>query len=250
MHVPTLNTATKYPSIPTYHALDGHGRLTNVVQVPFDEPVYATEKIDGTNVRIIVTHDDVFLGSREHILWAKGDRVGDPAMGIVAAMRDEAEKIRERADAPRGIVWTMYGELYCGKIGAAARQYGDEDQVGFRLFDVATLTEDVIDSMSRWSLADVAKWRDGGGPLFAARDGLAEMARRAGVVTVPPLASWLPSDAIPTALADVLPWLEPHRATTAHLSRGVGRSEGIVIRTADRSKIAKLRFADYERVVR
>lgn len=248
LHLPTLNTATKYPSIPTYHALDSRGRLTDVVQVPFDEPVYATEKIDGTNVRIIVTHDDVFLGSREHLLWAKGDRVGDPAMGVVAALRDEAERVLDVALVPEGSLWVLYGELYGGKVGSAAREYGPESVTGFRLFDVRILPIGAVDALRNYPAAEVARWRDGGSaPAFLDWGRLVSLSRRLGLALVPTV---LPASTLPTALADVLPWLEPHRATTAHLARGAGRSEGIVIRTADRSKIAKLRFADYERVTR
>jgi hypothetical protein len=38
--------------------------------------------------------------------------------------------------------------------------------------------------------------------------------------------------------------------TRAGLDRAAGRPEGLVVRNKDRSKIAKLRFEDYERTLR
>jgi hypothetical protein len=44
-----LNSLTKYPSIPTFHPLGERGRLLDEhLPVPA-EPLYATEKINGTN---------------------------------------------------------------------------------------------------------------------------------------------------------------------------------------------------------
>jgi hypothetical protein len=48
-----LNSLTKYPSIPTYHTLDsGNGGLLDET-VPFSGEVIGSEKVDGTNSRII-----------------------------------------------------------------------------------------------------------------------------------------------------------------------------------------------------
>lgn len=69
-----LNSLTKYPSIPTYHSLDpSNGNLLDD-RVGFTAPVIGTEKIDGTNARIISLPDGSYLlGSREELLYAKGD---------------------------------------------------------------------------------------------------------------------------------------------------------------------------------
>ena len=48
-----LNSATKYPSIPTYHALGERGMLLDE-HASFDgQSILATEKVDGTNSRTI-----------------------------------------------------------------------------------------------------------------------------------------------------------------------------------------------------
>lgn len=69
-----INTLTKYPSILTLHKLGEKGRLTNELTTPVEgEIMYATEKIDGTNVRIICYGTEYLIGSREFILHHCGD---------------------------------------------------------------------------------------------------------------------------------------------------------------------------------
>lgn len=76
-----VNTATKYPSIPTYHQLDPrNGRLNEhpLVFAP-GGAVQVTEKVDGTNGRIVVFPCGGYvIGSREELLWARGDLGGLP----------------------------------------------------------------------------------------------------------------------------------------------------------------------------
>lgn len=89
-----LNSLTKYPSIPTYHALGERGKLSETIQVNFaNQFIIGTEKIDGTNARIICFSDGYVIGSREELLYAKGDLIGNPAMGIVEALKPLAELI-------------------------------------------------------------------------------------------------------------------------------------------------------------
>lgn len=66
--------------------------------IEFNGPVTLTEKVDGTNSRIIVLPDGSYLiGSREELLYARGDLIGNPALGIVDALRDVAENLRTTA---------------------------------------------------------------------------------------------------------------------------------------------------------
>ena len=48
-----LNSITKYPSIPTYHPMGDRGELRDG-PLPFRGTVIATEKVDGTNSRVIL----------------------------------------------------------------------------------------------------------------------------------------------------------------------------------------------------
>src|SRR5687767_1954189 len=82
-----INSMTKYPSIPTYHALDPRDGSLLEETIPFSGMVIGTEKIDGTNSRIILLPDGTYLlGSREELLYARGDLIGNPALGIVDAL--------------------------------------------------------------------------------------------------------------------------------------------------------------------
>ena len=68
-----LNSATKYPSILTLHKLGEKGRLTADLNLVPEADLVVTEKVDGTNTRIVFMPDGVYMiGSREHLLHAKG----------------------------------------------------------------------------------------------------------------------------------------------------------------------------------
>ena len=83
-----LNSLTKYPSLVTYHTLGDKGALREAVQMPFAGRVLGTEKVDGTNTRLIFCPDgSAVVGSREDLLWERRDLIGNPSMGIVDAVR-------------------------------------------------------------------------------------------------------------------------------------------------------------------
>jgi hypothetical protein len=131
-----LNTLTKYPSILTYHKMIDRGLLAAEVLPEFEpkELVYLTEKIDGTNGRVVVFPDGNYLiGSREDLLTCSGDVIANPALGIVDALTPIAQRLATRRDS-HGIL-VFYFEVYGGKVGAAAKQYSGEAKVGSRMFD-------------------------------------------------------------------------------------------------------------------
>ncbi len=91
-----LNSLTKYPSILTYHTMGDRGMLQEELSegAAFTYPTYVTEKIDGTNSRIVLDFTgDYLVGSRENFLTAKFDRISNPALGIVDAVRDFADTL-------------------------------------------------------------------------------------------------------------------------------------------------------------
>jgi hypothetical protein len=236
-----LNSATKYPSIPTYHALGERGSLLEE-PVVFDGDVVLTEKIDGTNSRIILMPGgDWFLGSREELLTARGDRVHNPALGIVDALRDLADRIKVEDE---NLITVFYLETYGGRIGGQARQYTGDGTVGFRMFDLASIPMEVVG----WDRARISAWRDAGGQSFANEDAL-QRAAEAGKIDLAPRLARIPARDIPVTLADTRAWLsETLPGSLVGLDAGaLGRPEGIVLRTTDRAVIAKARFQDYER---
>jgi hypothetical protein len=250
-----LNSLTKYPSIPTYHALDPrNGGLTEEC-ISFAGPggsdgVIATEKVDGTNSRLILLPDGTYLlGSREELLYAQGDLVGNPALGIVEQLRLVAEALAAAENF--NLIVVAYLELYGGKIGGQAKQYtSDPSAFGWRLFDVATFPQ--WPSQLGWEPQRIAAWRDGGGQLFVAEDELTKFANDGGLPLTPRLLDEFYADALPTSvegmhamLVDILP------ETRVGLNDSAGgRAEGVVFRSPDRRVIAKARFQDYERTLK
>jgi hypothetical protein len=101
-----LNSVTKYPSIPTYHALDPSNGGLLEEPVEYTGQVIGSEKIDGCNGRIVSLPDHTYLiGSREELLYAKGDLIGNPIVlraadrSVIAKARfqDYERTIRRRA---------------------------------------------------------------------------------------------------------------------------------------------------------
>ena len=241
-----INSMTKYPSIPTYHALDpANGSLTDEV-VEFSGPVFLTEKVDGTNGRIVSLPDGSYLiGSREHLLYAKGDLIGDPALGIVDALKP----IAERLPAPNGDrIVVRFFEVYGGKVTAASKHYTRSKQVSARLFDIAVISN--YAEMLGWPSEQVASWRDNGGQMFLSEYDLIVVAAQYGLDTVPRLDK-VDGGGLPTSIVNMRNFLAdylPH--TMVALDGEPGHGEGIVLRDDQRRVIAKARFQDYDRTLK
>lgn len=257
-----LNSMTKYPSILTYHELGERGVLNDVVLTPFpaNTTLYGTEKVDGTNARLVFTPDNhVIVGSREDFLWESKDLIGNPAMGIVDYFRTVVPRLINEAFSLRAIntfnandafpMMTVYGELYGKSIGSAAKNYTSTGMVGFRVFDVVLQYNH--EEILSWDRQKISLWRENGGQNFIDLDKASLIAHNAVFDTVPHQFEMNSND-LPTSLAETYEFLKQYERTQAMLDRepgrqGVGRSEGIVIKTKDRKTIAKLRFEDYER---
>ncbi|MER0477043.1 RNA ligase family protein [Streptomyces sp. Edi2] len=239
-----LNSATKYPPIFTYHELDPkNGNLLDEVTA-FTGDVHLTEKVDGTNARIISFPDGSYiLGSREELLHARGDLILNPKLGIVDSLRSLADRITP----PGAGIRVHYLEVYGGKVGSASRQYTGDLTIGHRLFDVAEIPLNVLDQ----PLASISSWRENSGQRYLAEDELARLAKTEGVEMTPRLAT-AEANTLPRDIDGMLAFLRGHLPTTrVALDDGAGgRPEGIVLRTSDRSVIAKARFADYERTIK
>ncbi|WP_216900937.1 RNA ligase family protein [Nocardia alni] len=240
-----INSATKYPSIQTYHQLGERGSLTETV-TEFSGSVIGTEKVDGTNARVISLPDGSWLlGSREELLYAKGDLIGNPAQGIMAGLRTFAESLTPVDD----VVRVHYLEFYGGKVTAASKQYTGDRAVGHRLFDMVVL-RDYRATLDK-SPAELSSWRESGGQPFVPEPELAEAAARDGVELTPRLFV-LDAAELPREIASTREFLaERMPRTRCALDEGAaGQPEGIVVRTPDRSIIAKARFEDYDRTLR
>lgn len=254
MDLKKLNSATKYPSILTYHELGDRGRLTDKIQVPFTEgkEILVTEKIDGTNGRIVVlpggspiyhgTIRKYLVGSREEFLTAQGDLVYGTDYGIVDALTPIAEELPNHPD----LIQVFYFEVFGGDL-PASKQYTNEKNVSVRLFDEASVPMSTLDM----PIEKIASWRDHGGQMFKDEISLQGVLERIGAKGLSlarvPTRDKLTS--LPTALDDTYHWLKTYEWSECNLGGGKGRAEGVVVRTADRQTIAKIRLEDYERTL-
>jgi hypothetical protein len=249
--LPALNSATKYPSIETYHVLGERGSLTEEVG-PFSEmesgQVIMTEKVDGTNGRIILLPDgDFFIGSREELLYAKGDRVKNLALGIVSTLRPIAQWISGMVGYETDQIRIFFLEVYGGKIGAAAKNYTRQDRSGARLFDTAFVNPAVLDR----SLEEISSWRERGGQRWANEDTLMRAADVLGLTLTPRLGT-VDVTSLPTSVEGMNEWLEQALPQTQVALDDDLKTpgEGIVFRSHNRKVIAKARFQDYARTLK
>ncbi|MFY1690976.1 RNA ligase family protein [Plantactinospora sp. WMMB782] len=201
---------------------------------------------EGRSRRIVSLPDRSYLiGSREELLYARGDLIGNPALGIVDALRPIADRLPP-VDGDAVVVHHL--EVYGGRVTAASKHYTGSRAVGARLFDVLVLSD--YAELLEWPAERISRWRESAGQPFVAEAELLARAEAAGLSTVPRLdvleAAELPTDLekIHRPLGDYLP------ATTVALDGTPGRAEGIVLRTETRSVIAKARFQDNERTLK
>ena len=242
-----LNSITKYPSIPTYHTLDPKNGGLLEEAVSFTGSVLGTEKIDGTNARILCLPDGNFIiGSREELLYGRGDLIGNPALGIVAALKETAEEL---VASPQEAIRVFYFEVFGGKVSGASKQYTGTQQVSFRLFDVMVLPD--YEPLLTKSPQEISGWREGAGQPFVNEGELHSISERSGLALTPRLFSVDAAD-LPASVAEMATFLKdklPVSQSVLDEDAG-GRPEGIVLRTASRSVIAKARFEDYERTIK
>lgn len=240
-----INTLTKYPSILTLHRLGEKGRLKNKFTTPIqNEKMYATEKIDGTNARIICYGSEYLIGAREFILHHSDDLYFDNAQEIVTGLKSL------NVDIPKTEKLTViYGEFYGGKTSANSKWYGKEKN-GFRVFDVV-----VYDNLSilEKDLPEISRWRETEtelgikyGQKFLTR---LEMETKFPKFEFVPLIEFDLGDMSHKNIMDNLNKFIP-KTTVALTETALNKAEGLVLRNDNRSKIVKIRFEDYERSLR
>lgn len=245
----TLNSATKYPSILAYHQPqpEHRGKLEATPCVDFrGREVILTEKVDGTNGRmIILPGGDWFIGSREDLITARGDRVpnqGPVNLAMARALVPAAEQAAAAWDGKDALV--IWAEVYGAATAAGWQNYStDKHTVGARIFDVALVDPHILTQTP----AAAAAWRDAGGQQFAPLDLKMDLP----LERVPQLGVVNGND-IPTDIEGAHAWLTSVLTETQVRLDGTGKgqAEGIVIRTAGRDRIAKLRHPDYQKHAR
>lgn len=240
-----LNTLTKYPSIPTYHEIQGRGSLGEKFLSLGDEKLFLTEKVDGTNTRVIMFPEGYFfIGSREELLYFSEDLLYNPSMGITKALLDRG--------LPANLLLSTglrvyYFETYGGKIGRAAKQYTRSAQVDFRLFDIRDLDLDEVYRRLKWDLAKISSHREAEQDGFLSVEELRELENELPIQLVPYLSVM---ESIPQSREECLALLQSLLPSSGVGIDHVGKAEGVVVRTNSRDKIVKMRFEDYEKTLR
>ncbi len=242
-----INTLTKYPSILTLHKFGERGRFTNEITTNIEgETLYASEKIDGTNVRIICYGDDFLVGSRNNILHYSKDFYWDESMGIV----DQFYKMN-LPTLNTDKLTIVFGELFGGKITANSKDYGKEAH-GFRVFDVAIV--DQLEILEQ-PITEISNWRESS--VNSSIDDTLRYGQ--GFVNLDKLKSYnfelvpqIQFELVNHEHQSVLNALEKYILTTnvALTDNARGGTEGVILRNYDRTKIVKLRFEDYRRTLK
>jgi len=84
---------------------------------------------------IFCPDSSVIAGSREDLLWERRDLIGNPAMGIVEAVKETVQRLVDVLCRPDRIA-VYFVEVFGRNIGGGAKNYTKTGKVGFRLFDV------------------------------------------------------------------------------------------------------------------
>ncbi|MFD0588006.1 RNA ligase family protein [Paenibacillus sp. GCM10027627] len=258
MDLKKLNSLTKYPSILTYHKLGERGRLTEELAedrgyFKESDQLYVYEKVDGENARIVFFKNesgeiDYVMGSREELLYAKGDRIGNPYGNIAEFLKPIAEKFVEN-NFPAGdwALTVVYQESYGGKT-KAAKNYTDNKIQSYRVFDVFSLSESELDELLSLPAEKIAEWREHGKQPFYNEEAKLKFVQDNELEYAPLLHEISGAD-FPRTLEDTFNFLKQFERTKVGIDAN-GKSEGVIVRTVDRRQIRKIRFEDYERTFR
>ena len=122
----------KYPKIETLFKRDEKFKVTDEIRLPEFENIkkwLITEKIDGTNIRIIYTPDDKLL------IRGRTDKASIPTF-LLEELQNifTVEKVKAILDNPIEQGLCLYGEGYGQRIQKGGGNYNKGNS--FRLFDV------------------------------------------------------------------------------------------------------------------
>ena len=143
-------------------------------------------------------------------------------------------------------LYVVFGEVYGGKINNW-KQYSKSGAYGYRVFDVIKMPIGKVKEVLEWSHDAISHWRESGNQPFVDEATLYDFCKELGLRKVPSLFCDS-GEYIPNTLAEVYEWLQNFAESNAKIDKdGLGHSEGVVVRTADRKSIRKIRFEDYEK---
>lgn len=253
-----FNSLTKYPSIMTYHKME-KGCLSEELTFPNKENcmLRVTEKIDGTNTRIIILNDDYVIGSRDEFIYAKGDRViASHNLNHVLFMKKYVEELLSKNCLEKDTIYCIYGELFGSHIQKSWKRYTlkDEDDFEYRIFDIWTMNIDSFEELYENIIdANAAQnWRENNKQPWWYINNLRRFCKNNQLLMVP-YCKFIFLEDIPIEREKTYEFLKKFQETNVNIdgtSKQNNNAEGIVIKTDDRDYIVKLRFEDYEKTFR
>ena len=249
---PIFNSLTKYPSIQTFHKME-KGILKDELTFPANESleVYMTEKIDGSNIRFIIYNGDYLIGSRKEWIYAKGDRLISNEQ--VMYLKNYVEEVLKSYTFKKNILYCIYGEVHGTGIQSWRNYTLSSQSYGFRIFDIWSMEKKDIENLliSMKSKDEVSNWRENNNqPWWNMNEMTKFIINCCGLLEYAPFKLLCSIKRIPTDIEETYEFMRRFQHTDVNLDRTGkqnAKAEGIVIRTYDRSYIAKLRFEDYEK---
>ena len=263
--VDKINSLTEYPSILTYHKLGDKGSLLNELyeenRFKKDDILEITEKIDGTNMRLILTNDDYLVATRSKIIHAKNDRIiTDPNVNVVVDSCDYLIKTFAN-DTTSDCVLIVFGEAYGYNICEGSNVYCSIDNITsrkFRVFDVRCIPCIEFEKLLEKDIQDISRWKSYSNEYWYDYNVLDAFCEQFQLERTPVLTRINEKD-LPTGFDATYKWMKQFSNSQAVIgipddevdySPKFGKSEGVVIRNLDRSVVSKLRFEDCERTIR
>lgn len=250
-----LNSLTKYPSIETFHKINKKTLLDTLTEdrklTSKEEVLYFSEKIDGTNTRVLISGNEYIIGSREDLLYGNIQGYIKPQSNdktinaIIKTGIEIAERILKINSPDPKVLFVLYGETFGGNIGKQCKNYSKSGITDFRLFDSFTIEESDIMTLFEKSIDQISSWRKKGNQPFVSLVELTNISKLYNIHQVPSVMIGKLKE-IPTTLQDTYEFIEQFATTKVGLDV-IGRSEGIVVRDINRKYIRKLRFEDYEK---
>lgn len=188
----------------------------------------ATEKIDGTNVRVILSCTPEGQASVE--LKGRSDNANLPkdlnlptSLRLPGSLQSAADALWETFDLPADVVVTFYGEAY----GAGIQKGGGySDTKRIRVFDLMTSRFQPFDDANR--IEEGTAGMIGTGRWSHAWRGFYEMKQAAGLVGL----AVVPALSLSPSLHSIVNYVEQGFSTRVTKEGGTGcEAEGVVIRT-------------------
>lgn len=250
-----LNTLTKYPSILTFHNLGvKKGTLIDTLtsdKFPKsdDEELEGTEKVDGTNSRIIICGEDYAIGMREDIIYIKGDKTINDKLGVLSNCIPIAERLVKENSFDKNTLIVIYGEHYGFNVGANYKNYAKGKNIEFRVFDTWDMSiSEILELFEKYDLNRLSTWRKQENQPFYPIDKLNSFVTTLGLKRTPVLFKIKKGD-LKMSIEDMYKFLLTYKDTIVGLDNN-GKSEGFVVRSKDRKYIKKIRLEEYEKTLR